>query len=87
MRFTLDYITIAKRGLAHTVHDSLRTDGKMVPKRGLRPGVLLFFPLFMVKRKPLRHKRKRHLFFGNLSFAVSIGKTELPMTLRNGRKW
>jgi len=49
--------------------------------------VLLFSPIFIVKRKPLKHKRKQHLFFGNLSFAVNNGKSELPMTLKNGRKW
>jgi hypothetical protein len=59
----------------------------MVPKRGLRPWVLLFFPIFIVKRKSLKHKGKQHLFFGNLSFGVNNGKSELPMTLKNGRKW
>jgi hypothetical protein len=59
----------------------------MVPKRGLRPWVLLFFPIFIVKRKPLKHNRKQHLFFGNLSFAVNFDESELPMTLKNGRKW
>jgi hypothetical protein len=59
----------------------------MVPKRGFGTWVLLFFPFFMVKRKPLKHKRKQPLFFGNLSFGVNNGKSELPMTLKNGRKW
>jgi hypothetical protein len=60
---------------------------RLVPKRGLRPWVLLFFQNFMVKRKSLKHKRKQRLFFGNLSFAVNFGKSELPMTLKSGRKW
>ncbi len=45
------------------------------------------FSVFIVKRKPLRQKRKQHLFFGTLSFAVSFDESELPMTLKNGRKW
>ena len=49
--------------------------------------MLLFFPIFIVKRKSLKHKGKQHLFFGNLSFGVNNGKSELPMTLKNGRKW
>jgi hypothetical protein len=59
----------------------------MVRKGGFGTRALLFFPIFMVKRKPLRHKGKHHLFFGNLGFAVNIGKSELPVTLKNGRKW
>jgi hypothetical protein len=45
------------------------------------------FSVFILKRKPLRHKRKQHLFFGTLSFAVNFDESELPMTLKNGRKW
>jgi hypothetical protein len=60
---------------------------EMVRKGGFGTRALLFFPFFMVKRKPLKHKRKQHLFFGNLSFGVNNGKSEMPMTLKNGRKW
>jgi hypothetical protein len=60
---------------------------RLVPKRGLRPRVLLFFPSFMVKRKSLKHKRKQPLFFGTLNFADNNGRFYLPMTLKNGRKW
>jgi hypothetical protein len=31
-------------------------------------GVLLFFPFFIAKRNPLKHKRKQHVLFGNLRF-------------------
>jgi hypothetical protein len=54
----------------------------MLRKGGFATRGLLFSPNFMVKRKPLRHKRKQHLFFGNLSLAVNDDKSELPMTLK-----
>ena len=59
----------------------------MVRKGGFGTRALLFFSNFIVKRKPLRHKRKQYLFFGNLSFAVNFDESELAMILKDGRKW
>jgi hypothetical protein len=58
-----------------------------VPKKGLRAEVLLVFPVSMVKRIPLKQKRKEYVILRNLNFPVNIGKSEHSSALENGRKW
>jgi hypothetical protein len=59
----------------------------LVPKKGLSAEVLLFFAVLMVKRIPLKRKRKESSKTPILSFCIDTVKSDVSLAVKNGRKW